>query len=125
MIESIFDLNILHAIRSHAHYYVHGHRAGGTNPSLVEAMFFGKPILAFDVVYNRETTKDEAYYYTDIESLRRLIERTTSTAHEPPRRPVAIMSGARLQHNTKTSIDIFLNLDYKPTAMQVVKKIST
>ena len=36
-------------------------------------MFFGKPILAFDVIYNRETSQNEAYYYTDSASLRELM----------------------------------------------------
>lgn len=72
LIRPVYDLDILYALRNHARCYVHGHRAGGTNPSLVEAMFFGKPILAFDVVYNRETTNNRAYYYTDTASLAEL-----------------------------------------------------
>lgn len=75
LIESIFDLNILYALRHNACFYVHGHRAGGTNPSLVEAMFFGKPILAFDVIYNRETTQGNAYYYHDTHTLEALLRR--------------------------------------------------
>lgn len=76
MLKSIYDLDILYALRNNASRYVHGHRAGGTNPSLVEAMFFGKPILAFDVIYNRETTQDMAYYYTDAVSLGKLSARS-------------------------------------------------
>lgn len=68
-----YDLDTLYALRSHAAMYIHGHSAGGTNPSLVEAMFFGKPILAFDVVYNRATTDEQAYYFKDSESLLKLI----------------------------------------------------
>ncbi len=73
MLSPIYDLDILYAVRNNSRYYVHGHRAGGTNPSLVEAMFFGKPILEFDVIYNRETSQNEAYYYTDSASLRELM----------------------------------------------------
>lgn len=73
MLESIYDADILYAIRNNTHRYVHGHRAGGTNPSLVEMMFFGKPILAFDVVYNRETTHGNAYYYSDEAGLKALL----------------------------------------------------
>ena len=36
---------------------------GGTNPSFVEAMNLGLPILAFDCVYNRATTEDKALYW--------------------------------------------------------------
>lgn len=73
LINSIYDLDALYALRKNARLYVHGHRAGGTNPSLVEAMFFGRPIVAFDVIYNRETTQNTAYYYHDAETLRQLI----------------------------------------------------
>lgn len=68
-----YDLETLYVLRSHAAVYVHGHSAGGTNPSLVEAMFFGKPIFAFDVIYNRATTADKAYYFKDCDSLVELL----------------------------------------------------
>lgn len=58
-----YDLDVLYALRANARLYIHGHSAGGTNPSLVEAMFFGKPIFAFDVIYNRATTDNKAYYF--------------------------------------------------------------
>ena len=63
MLDPIYDVDTLYVLRSNAAYYIHGHSAGGTNPSLVEAMFFGCPIIAFDVVYNRETTQNKAYYF--------------------------------------------------------------
>lgn len=70
-----YDLNTLYVLRSNAALYVHGHSAGGTNPSLVEAMFFGKPILAFDCVYNRATTDDQAYYFANSDELLTLLSR--------------------------------------------------
>lgn len=76
LLKSIYDIDILYVLRKNARCYVHGHRAGGTNPSLVEAMFFGRPILAFDVIYNRETTQNQAYYFSDGKELARLLERT-------------------------------------------------
>ena len=70
-----YDLDTLYALRSHAAMYIHGHSAGGTNPSLVEAMFFGKPILTFDCIYNRSTTDEKAYYFKNIEELVSLINK--------------------------------------------------
>lgn len=69
MVDSVYDLEVLFALRNHCRYYLHGHSAGGTNPSLVEAMFFGKPILAYDMVYNRETTENQADYFKTVEEL--------------------------------------------------------
>ena len=75
LVDSEYDLDRLYALRNNAAAYIHGHSAGGTNPSLVEAMFFGRPILAYDVVYNRETTNGAAYYYNVAADLQALLDR--------------------------------------------------
>ena len=72
----IYDIDILYALRKNAGMYIHGHSAGGTNPSLVEAMFFGCPILCYDVVYNRASTQEKAYYWKDVDELVDLLKRT-------------------------------------------------
>ena len=66
---AVYDLNILNVIRSNCSIYIHGHSAGGTNPSLVEAMFFEKPIIAFDCIYNRESTENKAVYFSSTDEL--------------------------------------------------------
>lgn len=71
--DSIYDLNLLNKLRSGCEIYIHGHRAGGTNPSLVEAMYAGKPVIAYDAVYNRITTMDKAMYFKDQEDLVKII----------------------------------------------------
>lgn len=63
LIDAIYEQDILDQIRSNCYIYIHGHSAGGTNPSLVEAMHLGLPILAYDVAYNRETTFGQAKYF--------------------------------------------------------------
>jgi glycosyltransferase involved in cell wall biosynthesis len=73
LLPPIYDLRILYVFRSNCQFYIHGHSAGGTNPSLVEAMFFAKPILAFDVIYNRETTENKAHYFFSIDDLSELL----------------------------------------------------
>lgn len=69
MLDPIYESHTINWIRSNAAIYVHGHSAGGTNPSLVEAMNFGLPILAFDCVYNRETTMNECVYWKNSEDI--------------------------------------------------------
>lgn len=69
LLESIYDMDILYVLRKNAYCYVHGHSAGGTNPSLVEAIFFNRPILAYDIVYNRETTMNKAYFFKNCDDL--------------------------------------------------------
>lgn len=73
MVNSLYDLTELSVLRRNAKCYIHGHSAGGTNPSLVEAMFFGRPLLCYDVVYNRETTCGQAYYWRNTQELRDLM----------------------------------------------------
>lgn len=46
----------------HAGVYFHGHSVGGTNPTLVQAMATGTPIVARDTVYNREVLGEGAHY---------------------------------------------------------------
>lgn len=76
MLNAVYDLDVLYTLRNNARVYIHGHSAGGTNPSLVEAMFFGKPILAYDVIYNRETTENKACYFGNSKQLVEMLRGT-------------------------------------------------
>lgn len=73
LLASIYDAHRVNFLRSHASLYVHGHSAGGTNPSLVEAMNLGLPILAFDCVYNRATTEEKCLYWRTAEDIVNLV----------------------------------------------------
>lgn len=70
-----YNLDTLFALRSNAAMYIHGHSAGGTNPSLVEAMFFGKPIIAYDCIYNRATTDNQACYFGNADDLNAVLRK--------------------------------------------------
>lgn len=74
LIDPIYDQKILNQMRSNAYVYIHGHSAGGTNPSLVEAMFLGLPIFAYGVNYNIETTENCAFYFLNSMELQKLIK---------------------------------------------------
>ena len=63
MLDPIYDLDALYAVRSRASVYLHGHSAGGTNPSLVEMMHFGVPVLAHGCSFNRHSTEGKARYF--------------------------------------------------------------
>lgn len=69
----IYDGTALNMLRSNCSIYVHGHSAGGTNPSLVEAMSLGLPIVAFDVNFNRSSTFDHALYFSSSDELKTLL----------------------------------------------------
>jgi glycosyltransferase involved in cell wall biosynthesis len=67
--DPIYEPSRINVLRSNAALYVHGHSAGGTNPSLVEAMFFGLPVFAFDCIYNRYTTENQCVYWSTADEL--------------------------------------------------------
>lgn len=69
LLDPIFERNRLFALRNNADLYVHGHSAGGTNPSLVEMMYLQKPVMAFDCIYNRFSTENCAHYFGNSQEL--------------------------------------------------------
>lgn len=82
LLPPIYDQRQLDALRSNCGLYVHGHSAGGTNPSLVEAMWLGLPVFAFDVAYNRETTSNRARYFRTAEDLEELVASVSDEARK-------------------------------------------
>lgn len=79
LIDPIYDLDELYKLRKGCSLYLHGHSAGGTNPSLVEMMHFGVPILAFDCNFNRYSTEEKANYFDSSSSLKQLLETDDSS----------------------------------------------
>lgn len=82
LIDPIYDLDTLFNLRKSSSIYIHGHSAGGTNPSLVEMMHFGKPILAFDCDFNRYTTDNSAIYFKSSSELIDIIDSEHYTRFE-------------------------------------------
>jgi glycosyltransferase involved in cell wall biosynthesis len=80
LLDPIYDQAGLDVLRGNCCLYVHGHSAGGTNPSLVEAMYLGLPVLAFDVAFNQATTEHKARYFSTGEELKRLVQETSYAA---------------------------------------------
>lgn len=74
LLDPIYEPQKLNTLRSSCSLYIHGHSAGGTNPSLVEAMNLALPIIAFDCDFNRETTENAATYFNNSEDLLSLLK---------------------------------------------------
>ncbi len=73
MLDPIYDQRRLDMLRSNCFIYIHGHSAGGTNPSLVEAMYLGLPVMAFHASYNVATTHNAALYFGSVSELKKLL----------------------------------------------------
>ncbi len=82
LLDPIYDQHKLDVLRGNASIYVHGHSAGGTNPSLVEAMYLGLPIIAFSVSYNKVTTENKAMYFKNRIELAHLVLTTSDAQFE-------------------------------------------
>lgn len=67
--DPVYEAAHLRAMRDRATAYLHGHSAGGTNPSLVEMMHFGIPVFAYNCNFNRNTTVNKARYFSDAKEL--------------------------------------------------------
>lgn len=73
LLDPIYDTGKLAELRQSCEFYLHGHSVGGTNPSLVEMLFYDCRILCFDVNFNRFTTDNAVEYFESSEDLLRLI----------------------------------------------------
>ena len=65
----IFDRRFLAQMRDGCQVYIHGHSVGGTNPTLVEAISGGCPVVAFDTRFNREVLGGSARYFKSTSTL--------------------------------------------------------
>ena len=71
---AIYDSAVVRALRRHTRLYVHGHRVGGTNPSLLEAMGAGNAVLAHDNPFNRWVAGAGAAYFQDRAACERVFD---------------------------------------------------
>ncbi|MGB9031961.1 MAG: DUF1972 domain-containing protein [Acidobacteriaceae bacterium] len=63
-IGTVYDKDVLAALRFYCRAYLHGHSVGGTNPSLLEAMACSNLIIAHDNPFNREVLQDFGLFFT-------------------------------------------------------------
>jgi len=75
---AIYDNNILESLRYFSLFYIHGHQVGGTNPSLIEALGAGNPVLAKDNKFNRWVTDNKMLYFKNDEELEQNLNKLIS-----------------------------------------------
>ncbi|WP_019507460.1 DUF1972 domain-containing protein [Pleurocapsa sp. PCC 7319] len=62
---AIYNQEVVKSLRYYTRLYIHGHQVGGTNPSLIEALSAGSPILAHKNPFNSWVAGKDAYYFQD------------------------------------------------------------
>src|ERR1700722_5491496 len=101
----IFDRAIVKALRFHARAYFHGHRVGGTNPSLVEALGAGNAVIAHDNRFNRWVAGEGARYFRSASEIDAILE---SLAADPAQL-LAMEDASRKRHHEAFTQDQVLS----------------
>ena len=81
----IYERKKLMALRSVAFSYIHGHSVGGTNPTLVEAIYLQRPVIAFHSIFNKEVLKVGAFF-SNVSSLTKIINEAETRFLQLPNR---------------------------------------
>ncbi len=90
----VHDQQLLIQLWANCAAYAHGHSVGGTNPSLLQALGTGAPVVALDTPFNHEVLADRSRLYP--RSARALFERATELVESPGRRQELIATGRRI-----------------------------
>lgn len=101
LLDAIYDKNILATYRETCGVYLHGHSVGGTNPSLVEMLFYDCPILCLDVAYHRATAGDCASYFASASELQAMLA-------DVSRLPLGDRAEARRRYRRDTIVEDYL-----------------
>ena len=91
---AIYDPEQVQALRFHSLGYLHGHTVGGTNPSLVEALGAGNPVIAHDNPYNRWVAQAAGRYFRTVAEADARITELTEDADLAAR----LAAAARVRH---------------------------
>lgn len=80
----IFQKAMLQSLVYYSQIYFHGHSAGGTNPSLLEAMAASALIIAHDNLFNREVLGGNAFYFSNPEDIASKLSQPEVKSFEHP-----------------------------------------
>ncbi|WP_405395230.1 DUF1972 domain-containing protein [Microbispora hainanensis] len=95
LVGGVWDQRLLDALYAGCSSYLHGHSVGGTNPSLLRAMGAGAPVIAYDVVFNREVLDDTGAFFADAEALAKTLESAEKRRDQEVARGAAARERAR------------------------------
>jgi hypothetical protein len=73
LLDAIYNIAELNYLRLNSFAYIHGHSAGGTNPSLLEAMQLGLCIICYSNNFNEYTTFNKSKYFKNSFDLTQII----------------------------------------------------
>ena len=77
LLDAIYNISELNYLRLNCYSYIHGHSAGGTNPSLLEAMQLGLCTICYRNGFNEYTTFNYSKYFSNTSDLIQIINNLT------------------------------------------------
>ena len=116
---AIYDQEKVASLRFFSRFYVHGHKVGGTNPSLVEALGAGNAIIARKNSFNAWVAQDAALYFNDDADLDWIYDELGSNDDLRSE----LQAKARNQHSKKFMWDKILS-EYERTFLDVLNNRS-
>lgn len=75
LLDPIYDPHQLAFYRETCSSYIHGHSVGGTNPSLVEMVYYDCHMYCLDVIYHHSTVGKHANYFSNAKALAELLNK--------------------------------------------------
>lgn len=100
LLDAIYDPARVFELRNRCSAYLHGHSVGGTNPSLVEILFFDCQVFCLDCSFNRATAGEAAHYFQSAADLGKLIN--------AERGPAPSREAVREKYSTRMIVDKLL-----------------
>ena len=117
---AIFDRDIVKALRFYARGYFHGHRVGGTNPSLVESLAAGNAVIAHDNRFTRWVAGEGARYFRSCEDVDALL----NSLNADPKQLVAMREASRTRYRESFTQDKILTA-YEELLLQFEPAVSS
>jgi glycosyltransferase involved in cell wall biosynthesis len=127
--DPIYNQREIDLIRSNANLYIHGHSAGGTNPSLVEAMSLSLPVIAFNVSYNKTTTENKTLYFSSSDDLIHHLSSLSDSKLEELRKEMKAIASRRytweiISRQYELLIKEAISIDLKNSVFAEVQKLN-
>lgn len=112
LLDPVYDQELLDSIRSNCYLYIHGHSSGGTNPSLIEAMYLGLPVVAYKVSFNLSTTENQAFYFDNARQIIDLVTYIESAELERYKKKMQEIANRRFRWSiiSEKYVSLFSNL---------------
>lgn len=109
LLDPIYEPKLLAKFRQTCNYYLHGHSVGGTNPSLVEMLFYDCNIFCFDVEFNRNTAGECATYFKTANELKYAIDSFSSVTKPNQNLPMS-RQNLRLEYTAEKIVEGYIQL---------------